>query len=281
MCIRDSASGGEQRGAVGCEIFHIMKLTATDFIASVQTAEAVDSLGVCLQSVENRQFHACKFLLFVILRLIFRSRSFRQNDVRIRRITERMRPVSYTHLDVYKRQMQDTVGQASALTGGYANSYAQTAGQQAYNNQIQKLNDIVPELYKLAYTKYTDETKDLYNRLSALSDADQTEYDRYRDSVSDWYNCLLYTSILKNGIDVRTAYEVIHHDEIIPAALRCAVLDAEKKLANKIMSNEARPTENGSGAGAGATLGTGVSKMSKANRDDIVRRVMRGEIIRL
>ena len=91
-------------------------------------------------------------------------------------------------IDVYKRQMQDTVGQASALTGGYANSYAQTAGQQAYNNQIQKLNDIVPELYKLAYTKYTDETKDLYNRLSALSDADQTEYDRYRDSVSDWYN---------------------------------------------------------------------------------------------
>lgn len=80
---------------------------------------------------------------------------------------------------------------------------------------------------------------------------------------------------------MRTAYEVIHHDEIIPAALRCAVLDAEKKLANKIMSNEARPTENGSGAGAGATLGTGVSKMSKANRDDIVRRVMRGEIIRL
>ena len=93
-----------------------------------------------------------------------------------------------SYINSGKRAMQDTVGQASALTGGYANSYAQTAGQQAYNNQIQKLNDIVPELYKLAYTKYTDETKDLYNRLSALSDADQTEYDRYRDSVSDWYN---------------------------------------------------------------------------------------------
>lgn len=93
-----------------------------------------------------------------------------------------------SYINSGKRAMQDTVGQASALTGGYANSYAQTAGQQAYNNQIQKLNDIVPELYKLAYTKYTDETKDLYNRLLALSDADQTEYDRYRDSVSDWYN---------------------------------------------------------------------------------------------
>ena len=93
-----------------------------------------------------------------------------------------------SYINSGKRAMQDTVGQASALTGGYASSYAQTAGQQAYNNQIQKLNDIVPELYKLAYTKYTDETKDLYNRLSALSDADQTEYDRYRDSVSDWYN---------------------------------------------------------------------------------------------
>ncbi len=93
-----------------------------------------------------------------------------------------------SYINSGKRAMQDTVGQASTLTGGYANSYAQTAGQQAYNEHIQKLNDIVPELYKLAYTKYSDETKDIYNRLAALSDADQTEYDRYRDTVSDWYD---------------------------------------------------------------------------------------------
>lgn len=93
-----------------------------------------------------------------------------------------------SYINSGKRAMQDTIGQASTLTGGYANSYAQTAGQQAYNEHIQKLNDIVPELYNLAYTRYSDETKDLYNRLAALSDADQTEYDRYRDTVSDWYD---------------------------------------------------------------------------------------------
>ena len=40
--------------------------------------------------------------------------------------------------DSYTRQgklaMQDTMGQAAALTGGYGNSYATTAGQQTYNS---------------------------------------------------------------------------------------------------------------------------------------------------
>lgn len=36
-----------------------------------------------------------------------------------------------------RNAMRDTMGQASALTGGYSNSYAQTAGQQQYQNYLQ------------------------------------------------------------------------------------------------------------------------------------------------
>lgn len=89
-----------------------------------------------------------------------------------------------------------------------------------------------------------------------------------------------FRTILKSGADVRTAYEVVHQSEMIPAALHCAMRDTEKKLSHKLMSNDARPVENGSGAGVGATLGTGVSHLSKNDRDNIVSRVMRGEIIR-
>ena len=46
--------------------------------------------------------------------------------------------------------MQDTIGQASAMTGGYGNSYAATAGNQAYQAHLQNLNDIVPQLYQMA-----------------------------------------------------------------------------------------------------------------------------------
>ena len=82
--------------------------------------------------------------------------------------------------------MADTIGQASAMTGGYGNSYAATAGNQAYQGYLQQLNDRVPELYQLALDKYNQEGQDLYNQYSLVSDRSNTEYNRYRDSVADW-----------------------------------------------------------------------------------------------
>lgn len=82
--------------------------------------------------------------------------------------------------------MMDTIGQASAMTGGYGNSYAQSVGQQAYQGYLQKLNDKVPELYKLALDQYNKEGDDLYDQYGLLTDREATEYGRHRDSVSDY-----------------------------------------------------------------------------------------------
>ncbi len=85
-----------------------------------------------------------------------------------------------------KLAMQDTVGQASALTGGYSNSWAQTAGSQAYQSYLEGLNDIVPELYALAADRYDREGAELLNRYSVLADAEATDYGKYRDTVADY-----------------------------------------------------------------------------------------------
>ena len=85
-----------------------------------------------------------------------------------------------------KMAMGDAIGQAQAMTGGYGNSYAQSVGQQQYQAQLQNLNDIVPELYQMAYDKYNQEGQDLYNQYSMLGDRENMDYGRYRDSVSDW-----------------------------------------------------------------------------------------------
>ena len=87
-----------------------------------------------------------------------------------------------------KKAMQDTVGNSAILSGGYANSYGVTAGQQAYNDYMTKLSDKVPELEQIAYNRYRDEENSAYNRLNALLAMENTEYDRYRDSVQDRYN---------------------------------------------------------------------------------------------
>ena len=80
-----------------------------------------------------------------------------------------------------KMASQDTIGQVAAMTGGYGSSYATTAGNQAYQASLQNLNDIVPELYQMAYDKYNQEGQDLYSQYSLLSDDRNTEYGMWGD----------------------------------------------------------------------------------------------------
>ena len=85
-----------------------------------------------------------------------------------------------------KLAMQDTMGQAAAMTGGYGNSYAATVGNQAYQASLQGLNDVIPELYNLAYEQYNQQGQDLYNQYALLGEREAQDYNRYRDTVSDW-----------------------------------------------------------------------------------------------
>lgn len=85
-----------------------------------------------------------------------------------------------------RQAMMDTMGQAAALTGGYGNSYANTAGNQAYQAYLSKVGDIVPELQQQAFERYTQEGNDLNNRLNLVQNLENADYNRYRDNVSDW-----------------------------------------------------------------------------------------------
>ena len=83
-----------------------------------------------------------------------------------------------------KLAMGDAIGQASAMTGGYGNSYAQSVGQQAYQNQLDNLNDIVPELYQMALDKYNMGLDNLYNQYGLLSSERDNEYGLHQDGYS-------------------------------------------------------------------------------------------------
>ena len=85
-----------------------------------------------------------------------------------------------------KQAMQDTMGQAAAMTGGYGSSYAQTAGQQTYQNYLQELNSQLPDLYSMELQRYQQEGENMQNQYALSRDMYDTEYGQYRDSVSDW-----------------------------------------------------------------------------------------------
>lgn len=89
-----------------------------------------------------------------------------------------------------------------------------------------------------------------------------------------------FVDLLKAGIDVRSAYEVLHKDEIIPAAMQFTAKTVEQKLANKIAAAGQRPVENGNSGQSAAIVKSDVSQLTKADRREIIRRVQRGETIR-
>lgn len=85
-----------------------------------------------------------------------------------------------------KMAMMDTMGQAQAMTGGYGNSYAQSAGQQAYQGYLQQLNEVVPELYGMALDQYNQEGQDMYNQASLMAQQEDRDYGRYQDAMNAW-----------------------------------------------------------------------------------------------
>ena len=87
--------------------------------------------------------------------------------------------------------MQDTMGQAAALTGGYANSWAQTAGQTTLNDYLQDANQMIPEFEQLARSRYDAETAALTDKYALLKgeyDDELAEYNsKYDIAREDWY----------------------------------------------------------------------------------------------
>lgn len=98
-------------------------------------------------------------------------------------------PMYRLYRDSYVTQgrnaMRDTMGQATALSGGYGSSYAQTAGQQAYQNHLQQLHSTVqPQLYNMALAAWNAENDAANNRLAALQQAENAAYNRWSDDYS-------------------------------------------------------------------------------------------------
>ena len=89
-----------------------------------------------------------------------------------------------------------------------------------------------------------------------------------------------FVDLLRNNIDVKTAFQVLHQDEILPAAMQYTAKAVEQKLTNNIIANGQRPTENGNSSQSASVIKSDVSQLTKADRQEIIRRVARGEKIK-
>ena len=132
--------------------------------------------------------------------------------------------------------MMDAMGQASSLTGGYGNSYAQNAGQQAYQQYLTGLNDKIPELYQIALDRYMQEGDDMYKQYSMLKNMADDEYSKYSDEYDRW---LKEYALAKDDVD--TAYTRGFNADATNYQRR---QDEYNKTINKITSTGYKPTQD-------------------------------------
>ena len=90
-----------------------------------------------------------------------------------------------------------------------------------------------------------------------------------------------FVALLRSGVDVKTAYEVIHKDELIGGAMQYAARVTEQRTVENIRARGNRPRENGGGTAPAVIVKKDPKQFTRKDREEISRRVMRGERIEL
>ena len=88
-----------------------------------------------------------------------------------------------------------------------------------------------------------------------------------------------FRDLLKAGISVQQAYELVHMEEIRNATARSAAKAASEQMTANIKSRAARPSENGTSSKSAVIVKNDVSNLTRAERAEIARRAQRGEKI--
>ncbi len=122
--------------------------------------------------------------------------------------------------------MNDTLAEYAAMTGGMPSSYAMSAAQQAKSRYDQELQNIIPTLQEAAYNRYQNDFNSSYQLLSALSDLDVGDYNRFSKRMSDGLSISQYLSELAtNRYDNIVAGKASAEQNAIENALAQAKLD--------------------------------------------------------
>ncbi len=122
--------------------------------------------------------------------------------------------------------------------------------------------------------------RQVYEDLSSQADALKQVYpsfDIQKELANPQFSALLRIP----SVDMQTAYELTHKEEILPAVIAATQRQVESRIAKTMASGGLRPRENGNASQSAPLVKQDVSTFTHAQMDDICKRVSRGEKIYL
>lgn len=122
------------------------------------------------------------------------------------------------------------------------------------------------EQWYLALAEQAEKTKSVYPSFDISNEAENNPQ---------------FVMLIEKGVDVQTAYEITHKDDVIAAAMKYAADSTKSKMQSSIIKNSQRPSENGlTSSGAVKTL-TDISKLTPKEMEELKERARRGEKVTL
>lgn len=88
-----------------------------------------------------------------------------------------------------------------------------------------------------------------------------------------------FCRMLEMGISLESAYKAIHIDDMIGGAMAATAQNVRKSIVDNVANRSGRPSENAASSPNSQIFKTDVNSLTKADREEIERRVMRGEEI--
>ena len=202
------------------------------------------------------------------------NRRFKETD-ELRRQNEAVRPL--LELMAGKYGVQEAIREAAEADDGYYEEEAAEKGLtveqlkrfKAMERENAQLKEAAQERERVEranqvqarWAKESEDTKAIYSGFDFTTEAQNPQF----------------ANLLKAGVDVRTAYEVTHHDDIISGAMQFAVQQTQEKTVKDIRTRGLRPDEGALGARSAGDGHMDVSKLTRQQRAELAKRALRGE----
>ncbi len=153
--------------------------------------------------------------------------------------------------------MRDTMGQAAALTGGYGSSYAQSVGQQQYDEYLRQLSQLLPQYYGMAWQRYEAEGQalrdayDLARQRRADEDArERAAWERQRAADAD-AAAGEARDYARQQDSYKQLYQLISYSGYVPTDEELAAAGMSRAQADALLRQYYQSQKPGSSGGGG------------------------------
>ena len=200
--------------------------------------------------------------------------------------------------DLYDKRVQDTIQKRLKGSAGIVQKYRELGPALELLGRRYGVDATDPEALSRAIQEDAPASGD-EEESKAPEQTETLRQERARRQLSDWLRQAEVTksrypsfdlqqeardprfrSLLRSGVPLQTAFEVLHQQEILPAAMAYSARRAEERMADSVIAGQLRPAEGAMGGQSPVLSKRDVRRLTRAERDEIDRRVARGEKIR-